>query len=572
MGLKAGLQILQQTGKVVANYADDAVRIATQSCDDIAKYAKACGKRSILETKPSIFHGINPTISYPPSGKVYELPRFCTQEMQQARQMNRIASQQLKTPLSREFPKATSDDLVRLTDTSYEASNLRTIYTNPKNGKVYHLLSEGRTETGMARVRILDDDGAFVRMAELKPKKIVIIDSFTGQHRLSMSSSDQLVNVSHGTQVELVAKRINPFADIEIIDMRRDGTRNGYLNLAEVLQGLQKRIDAGEKIDIISLSIGQPISKSTLPELLGRINATELQMKTTDILNNNNVYRKFPLGEFASRNKGKVRVIQSAGNWGKDKINADLCYPEIEGVGALGTTGKVSGMSASRSSLYTQHYEQGAFPYKATPHGLSIFNGTSTDIPLRPEVKAFVSSYLGKKPIVASVDEIRIIKSLKMQCQKERSEFSRALRKDLISSAEEKQLTAMWQKAKLAKKSQSNLEDIKKYKEYEKMLLSRIKTRMEGYIAPSEAAYRESVEKLVSEGKLMQGLFSGEYYIPYADSTRATNRAAFALNRDTGLLELEKPVSDTGSLVGTSFATPMRSARIALNDMMEGVL
>ena len=536
-----------------------------------ANFVKASGKRCLLETKPITFSGINPTITYPGTGKTFALPRFISTEMKQARQMNRIASQQLRTPISREFPKATSDDLIRLTDTSYEASNLRAIYTNPKDGKVYHLLSEGRTESGMARVRILDADGAFVRTAELKPKKIVILDSFTGQHRLGMTSSDQLINVSHGTQVELAARRTNPFANIEVIDIRRDGTRNGYLNLADELKILQRRIDAGENIDIVSLSIGQPISKNSLPELLGRINATELQMKTTNILNNNNVYARFPLGEFASRNKGKVRVIQSSGNWGKDKINADLCYPEIEGVGALGTSGKVSGISASRSSLYTQHYEQGIFPYKATPHGLSIFNGTSTDIPLRPEVRNLVTRYLGQKPVVASVEETRIINSLKMQCQRERSEFSRALRKELISPAEEKQLSVLWQKAKTARQTRTNVEDIRKYKEYENMLLGRLKPRMETYVAPSEAAYKESVQKLLADGKVIYGQFD-VYYIPNTNPAINGNRAAFTLNRNTGLLELEKPVSDTGALVGTSFAAPMRSARIALNDMMEGIV
>ena len=47
MGLKA-VRLLQQTGKGI-----------TVSADDVARYAKACGKRSILETKP-ILAKINP--------------------------------------------------------------------------------------------------------------------------------------------------------------------------------------------------------------------------------------------------------------------------------------------------------------------------------------------------------------------------------------------------------------------------------------------------------------------------------------------------------------------------------
>ena len=129
MGLKAGLQLLHQTGKAVSRNADDVVR-----------YAKACGKRSILETKPSIFHGINPTLTYEATGKTFALPRFISQEMQQARKLNQIAIRQIKQPINSSFPKATIEDLRRLTSETIEDSFSRVQWTNPKDGKVYHLL------------------------------------------------------------------------------------------------------------------------------------------------------------------------------------------------------------------------------------------------------------------------------------------------------------------------------------------------------------------------------------------------------------------------------------------------
>ena len=178
MGLKAGLQILQQTGKAVANYADDAVRIATQSCDDIAKYAKACGKRSILETKPSIFHGVNPTLTYEATGKTFALPRFISPEMQQARKLNQIAIRQIKQPISTNFPKATADDLKRLTSKTLEDSYSRVQWTNPKDGKIYNLLKQGETADGKNIIRILDQDGALVKEVAIKPKESGIIDNF----------------------------------------------------------------------------------------------------------------------------------------------------------------------------------------------------------------------------------------------------------------------------------------------------------------------------------------------------------------------------------------------------------
>lgn len=32
--------------------------------------------KSLLYKQPSIFHGINPRLTYPPSGKTFALPRF----------------------------------------------------------------------------------------------------------------------------------------------------------------------------------------------------------------------------------------------------------------------------------------------------------------------------------------------------------------------------------------------------------------------------------------------------------------------------------------------------------------
>ena len=219
MGLKAGLHLLQQTGKAAANYADDAARLVAKNgddvaraisstSDDVARYANACGKRSILETKPSIFHGINPTISYPPSGKVYELPRFCTQEMQQARKLNQIALRQIKQPISSSFPKATAEDLKRLISETVEDSFSRVQWTNPKDGKVYNLLKQGETGDGKCLIRILDQEGAFVKEATITPKRIVMIDAKTECYPFNLKDA------SHGDVVYTYLRRNNPFAKI----------------------------------------------------------------------------------------------------------------------------------------------------------------------------------------------------------------------------------------------------------------------------------------------------------------------------------------------------------------------
>ena len=199
-------------------------------------WVKACGKRSILETSPQVFHGINPTLTLQ-NGKTIYLPRFISEEMQTARKMNKAVIQELKKPVDRTFPKATAEDLKRLTDTTFEISTRRTVYTNPRDNKVYHLLSEGKTDNGLARIRILDSEGAFVKTVEVKPQKIVIMDDFASQSPLGASYSNQYIELSHGDLVHLVARKTNPFANFEIIDIAKD-KRNGYLKLYDELETL----------------------------------------------------------------------------------------------------------------------------------------------------------------------------------------------------------------------------------------------------------------------------------------------------------------------------------------------
>lgn len=76
--------------------------------------------------------------------------------MKQAREMNKIASRQIKSPITSNFSKATAEDLRRLTSTSIEDSYSRVQWTNPKDGKIYNLLKQGEREDGKILVRILD--------------------------------------------------------------------------------------------------------------------------------------------------------------------------------------------------------------------------------------------------------------------------------------------------------------------------------------------------------------------------------------------------------------------------------
>ena len=123
----------------------------------VKNFVQKTGVKSVLQTKAPIFHGINPTLTYVPSGKTFALPRFCTEEMKQARQMNKIAIRQAKAgEIVRTYPKATPQDLKRLTSETIEDSYSRVEWTNPNDGKVYNLLKQGETKDGKVIVRILD--------------------------------------------------------------------------------------------------------------------------------------------------------------------------------------------------------------------------------------------------------------------------------------------------------------------------------------------------------------------------------------------------------------------------------
>ncbi|MBR1460096.1 hypothetical protein IJ596_00475 [bacterium] len=162
---------------------------------------------SVLRSKPDVFHGINPTLRYTENGKIFALPRFITPEMQEARAMNQIAIRQAKAGnVVRTYPKATSKDLIRLTSETIEDTYSRVEWTNPKDGKLYNLLKQGETEDDKVIVRILDEEGAFIKEVQLEPKNIKILDDFSSGTDYIKSSSSMFDVMTHGDIVATFAK------------------------------------------------------------------------------------------------------------------------------------------------------------------------------------------------------------------------------------------------------------------------------------------------------------------------------------------------------------------------------
>ena len=190
---------------------------------------------SVLRPKVQKFHGINPVLTYSKTGKSFELPRFCTEEMKTALNMNKNVIRQVKKPLVRNYSAATPEDLKRLTSTSIEDSFSRVEWVNPKDGKVYNILKQGETNSGNVSVRILDENGGFIKDAELTPKVIGIPDNYS-----DVVSS---LGLSHGVMVTTFARRNNPFAKYvpfsitrnEIVDFKELDNVFEYINATTAL-------------------------------------------------------------------------------------------------------------------------------------------------------------------------------------------------------------------------------------------------------------------------------------------------------------------------------------------------
>ncbi len=430
--------------------------------------------------KPPRLHGINPKLTYEPSGVSFELPRFCSVEMLQARQMNKIALRQAKAGnVARTYSKASTEDLKRLTSDRIEDSFSRVEWTNPKDGKLYNILSQGQTEDGKVLVRILDNEGAFVKEAALTPKTIVIPDDYT--------ETTRVFGLSHGELVTLFAKRHNPFAKYVPISIDRD-----TIYLKKELDGVFDYLNKGGTVDYISCSYGTPVNA---------VNKLKMPPRMMKLMEQNYQYDRL-----ADRG---IRVLCGGHNASGSQLsqvrelsnNILVTNLKAEGVGSLSdNTGRISDFSLSRNSQLTQHYEVGEFTPRMTKHGLNITGTTGTDIGLPTKYLENLShNPLIGKP-VEKVNHLMTQINLRLkELQKEKFKlFSNG--KPLSEVVQEK--------AKIESK---------------------------------EHIYTQRRIKLLNYINGLQNV-NGVYQVPFEKIT------------------------------GTSFATPVRTAKLALNDMMEGVI
>lgn len=433
---------------------------------------------SVLRPKVQKFYGINPVLTYPKTGKSFELPRFCTEEMKTALNMNKNVIRQVKKPLVRNYSAATPEDLKRLTSTSIEDSFSRVEWVNPKDGKVYNILKQGETNSGNVSVRILDENGGFIKDAELTPKVIGIPDNYS-----DVVSS---LGLSHGVMVTTFARRNNPFAKYVPFSI----TRNEIVDFKE-LDNVFEYIKKGGKLDYLSCSYGTDVfSKKKLPAEYSKFFADK------------QIYDRL-----SSRHG--TRILSAANNATPESLsqvnsisnNILVINSKVEGVGALSPqTGKISNFSLSRNSNLTQHYELGEFQPTLTKDGINLTGLPGTDIGFLSKKMQDVAT----NPLIGkSCDKVKhlldVINGRLRDIQKET--FG-------LFSSKRPLPEIMKEKALLEK---------------QKMLYTQRSRRIFDYMS----------QLRVEDGK---------YQVP-----------------------MDK-------ITGTSVSTPIRVAKLALNDMMEGVI
>ncbi len=283
-----------------------------------------------------------------------------------AKRLNKAAIRELKTEkIEYTYPKATIEDLKRLTSKKLEDTYKRVTWTNPNDGKVYHLLEESRDKKGI-NIRILSSEGEFIKNATLEPKTIVIFDQFKNLGGIRSLLKFKRNNYpSHGEIVETYLRRTNPFATIKRLEHKKNifeqlkyrGTLP--ISLTEKrFEELNKEMKNGKKVDYISMSEVAVCDIGDLSNTNGNMQKVAIE---SNIIEKD--FKSLAQTFKSIIHKGS-RIFMSASNEPinpKQKVNAFLAIDGVEGVGGLARNGKIATDSASRNAIFTQHYEQRTF-------------------------------------------------------------------------------------------------------------------------------------------------------------------------------------------------------------------
>lgn len=447
---------------------------------NINNFKHACKSMGI--NPKTAFHGINPSSVI--EGERYVFPRFCSVEMQTAVKMNKNVLQKLRTIPDRTYPKATAEDLRRLTSDTIEDSFARVEWTNPKDGKIYNILKQGETQDGKVAVRILDKDGGFVKEAELTPKVIGINDKFS-----NIDESGGF-GLSHGDLCLTYAKRNNPFARYVTFD-----TSLGEIASGSELRDVNSYLKKGGKLDYLSCSYGADCSTTTKVYTPNQDTLFLELVSPYDAL-----IRKYNTRILVAGSNKKPNEVRTANEISNRIL---VMNSKVEGVGSINPeTRRISDFSLSRNSELTQHYEVGEYTPYVTKNGLNITGLSGTDISCK---NRYLQS-LQENPLIGkSVDRVQKLKSM-----------LEARIKELI-------------------------------KEHYNIM---IKDKTTPFAQKFEKMQRVDDAKYVNEIRRAK-------LLDYTLDLKAED--------GTYVAKLDK-------ITGTSLSTPIRTAKLALNDMLDGIL
>lgn len=312
----------------------------------------------LIQIKPSRLRGVNPELKYISAKlkndtKYFSIPRFCTEEMKTARKLNRIAQKNDVQKRVLNFLYSNdiqTEDYERLTADDVKSTFKHVFWINPNDNKGYHLLDEGR-RNGLQKLRILDENGNFVKNAKVPVKKVILGDIKSSQKLIPDISKKY--GLTHIDIIKLIARRYNPFAKyIKIIRNPKEKPDVFYKELVE---------KTDDKTVCICSSFGWDVDYMFwLPPEIAK---KGLQIRIKSFFGKKIYNKENSMHEKLGK---KTRILYSIGD-NDSRINSNVVFANAEGVGGLDENGKVHQNCSPHDSLFVQHYE----PYDFEVNALS---------------------------------------------------------------------------------------------------------------------------------------------------------------------------------------------------------
>lgn len=318
---------------------------------------------------------------------------FDTEQNKKAQTMNLAAIYDIKHHISETRPKVKSkEDRDIVYSNTPEMSKRWTTWINPKTLKAYTVINKKNNPDGTRTLRILNEEGNLIKEKDIKPKKIVILDSKQCERLIFRGK-----RISHYDLVKLFIERYNPAVDIEFLNcgnLKGEGAELNYSIVKEQLENISKRIADGEKIDYINCSFGydcsyspdDPVDRKAFNKIFSdTIEDAKQDPKIAEVIS--------AIEKMQDLISKGVKVVYGAGNKGKNSFGMEcVMCSGAEIVGSFDENGKVSDFSASRH--YATGYEQSEHIITAKKDGLNITGKPGVDISYKGTT---IENYTNKK-------------------------------------------------------------------------------------------------------------------------------------------------------------------------------